>query len=288
MADTIKTHLGVYLKTPNETRWNCWFDSIKFLNIHFKKSPSKFYKVCDALSVNRFSKTDIDFLDEYLLVMEPLCVCLDVLQGEKHMYFGFLLPSITSLLQKYDQISKKHLTFCDSLVILLKNSVEKRFQHVLNDPFLLSAALSHPFFKTAWLINDNSDRKDRALSFFKESCLNMFEQQNIPESELSDSLSDDTNDFFDWSKNKSKLTLPLEQEISNFLTKSPTKNLDSLNETPTMKKVFIKYNTPLPSSAAVERVFSIGSAVLTKKRGKMTDVNFENILMLKCNKHIII
>lgn len=104
MADIVKTNLDVYLKTPNDTRWNSWFDAIKFLIIHFKKSPSKFYKICDALTDNRFSKTDIEFLEEYLLVMEPLCVCLDVLQGEKHMYFGYLLPSITSLKQKYDDI----------------------------------------------------------------------------------------------------------------------------------------------------------------------------------------
>ncbi|KAF0721233.1 Uncharacterized protein FWK35_00017411, partial [Aphis craccivora] len=47
--------------------------------------------------------------------------------------------------------------------------------------------------------------------------------------------------------------MSIKQEISNFLTKSPTKNLDSLTETPTVRKVFVKFNTPLPSSAAVER-----------------------------------
>jgi len=61
--------------------------------------------------------------------MEPLCICLDVLQGEKHTYFGFLLPSITTmLLQKYDDLSKKHLIYCDSLVDLIKTKAEKRFK----------------------------------------------------------------------------------------------------------------------------------------------------------------
>lgn len=88
--------------------------------------------------------------------------------------------------------------------------------------------------------------------------MEIFERQHISESDLSDS-DHDTNNFFNKSKNKSSLTLLLEQEISNFLTKSPTKNLDSLIETPTIRKVFIKFNTSLPSSAAVERVFSIGT-----------------------------
>jgi hypothetical protein len=285
IADIIKMNLGVYLKTPNQTRWNCWFDSSKFLLLHFKNSPSKFSKVCDALKLNRFSKNDLEFLEEYVVVMEPLCICLDVLQGEKNMYFGFLLPSITILLQKYDDIAKKNLIYCDSLVSLIKANVEKRFENFLTDPFLLSATVSHPFFKTIWL-TDN-DKKDRALSFFKKSCLEMFEQSNLPESEVSDSnMSDDANNYFNWSENKSKVDLSLEQEITRYLSKSPTKNLNILNEMPTVKKVFLKFNTPLPSSAAVERIFSIGGAVLSKKRGRMNDINFENVLMLKCNKSL--
>jgi len=66
----------------------------------------------------------------------------------KNMYFGFLLLSITMLIQIYDNFSRKHLIYCDSLAILLKNCVEKRFQKFLEDPFLLSAAVSHPYFKT--------------------------------------------------------------------------------------------------------------------------------------------
>ena len=50
------------------------------------------------------------------------------------------------------------------------------------DPFLLYALVSHPHFKTDWL--NNEDTKDRALSFFKQSCLGMFERQNISESKF--------------------------------------------------------------------------------------------------------
>jgi len=57
---------------------------------------------------------------------------------------------------------------------------------------------------------------------------------------------------------------------------------------PTIKKISFKFNTPLPSSAAVERIFSIGGVVLSKKRGKMDNKSFENVLMLKCNKFLII
>jgi len=58
--------------------------------------------------------------------------------------------------------------------------VEKRFENFLTDPFLLSATVSHPFFKTIW--QTDNDKKDKALSFFKKSCLEMFEQSNLPKS----------------------------------------------------------------------------------------------------------
>ena len=52
-------------------------------------------------------------------------------------------------------------------------------------------------------------------------------------------------------------------------------------------KLFIKYNTPLPSSAAVERLFSTASDVLRAKRSSLTASNFENLLFIKGNMDLI-
>jgi hypothetical protein len=60
----------------------------------------------------------------------------------------------------------------------------------------------------------------------------------------------------------------------------------TLHSTPILKKVLIKYNTSLPSSAPVEWIFSVGGAILSKKkRGKMNDEHFEKTMSLKCNKN---
>lgn len=39
--------------------------------------------------------------------MEPLAVALDILQSEENTYFGFLLPTVSILLSKYDDMLKK-------------------------------------------------------------------------------------------------------------------------------------------------------------------------------------
>lgn len=51
--------------------------------------------------------------------------------------------------------------------------------------------------------------------------------------------------------------------------------------------LFLKYNTPLPSSASVERVFSYGSDILRPKRAALAAPNFETLVFMKGNIHLL-
>lgn len=59
----------------------------------------------------------------------------------------------------------------------------------------------------------------------------------------------------------------VENEIDTFLSKSSQKDLSCFknDNLPILKNIFIKFNTPLASSAHIERVFSVVGTVLTKK-----------------------
>ena len=48
------------------------------------------------------------------------------------------------------------------------------------------------------------------------------------------------------------------------------------------------YNSAIPSSASMERLFSYAGMVLTKKCGCMTDDTFEQQLLLKTNRHLLL
>ncbi|KAG0693428.1 hypothetical protein GWK47_027517 [Chionoecetes opilio] len=51
--------------------------------------------------------------------------------------------------------------------------------------------------------------------------------------------------------------------------------------------LFIRYNTPVPSSAAVERLFSMGSDVMRPKRWSLTAKNLEKLVFLKGNMTLV-
>ena len=52
--------------------------------------------------------------------------------------------------------------------------------------------------------------------------------------------------------------------------------------------MFRYYNTGLPASAAVERLFSQAGLVFTAKRNRLTDKHFEMLVFLKVNKNVLV
>ena len=71
-------------------------------------------------------------------------------------------------------------------------------------------------------------------------------------------------------------------EVDKFLS-DLSRNLDSLRKFPTILKLFLRHNTPLPSSASVERLFSLGSQIYLPRRNRPSDSNFERQLLLRVN-----
>ena len=75
-------------------------------------------------------------------------------------------------------------------------------------------------------------------------------------------------------------TTKFELEALNFL-EEPRKDIDVLRSYPTIKQLFVRFNAVLPSSAAVERLFSFAGIITRPHRRNMGDKTFEKLLLLK-------
>ena len=72
--------------------------------------------------------------------------------------------------------------------------------------------------------------------------------------------------------------------VHEFLTVAPQRQVNpSCFAHKALKDIFIKSNTALPSSMAIERVFSNGKDILKSKRAGLSDTHFEMVLFLKAN-----
>jgi len=183
------------------------------------------------------------------------------------MYLGYLLPTVIQLQTKYKDLLKKKMDYCKPLILSIIEGIDKRFYSQLKDPFFIISSVSHPFFKTVWI--DNQDDKSEALTLFKEAAIHLSSLPISNHSQTSlgnQNFVDDKPSFFDWNSSQDSPEITtVENEINMYLSKSPQKDLLCFQNLPVLKNVFIQFNTPLPSSAPIERVFSVGGAVLTKK-----------------------
>ncbi|VVC27316.1 Ribonuclease H-like domain, partial [Cinara cedri] len=142
---------------------------------------------------------------------------LDILQGDKNVSLGYLLPTINALQKSLSEMN--NIIFCKPLVNSFQRGLNKRFMIYMQSKMCQIAAYS------------------------------------------------DTN-------------VDIKLLVNNYLSNG---NLKSPLEMPIiLKDMYIKYNT-VPSSAHVERLFSAGGQLLSKKRGSMADQNFEMSLLMKFN-----
>lgn len=79
----------------------------------------------------------------------------------------------------------------------------------------------------------------------------------------------------------------VEAEVERYLNGDQQEN-KILNEYPYIREVYLRHNTTLCSSAAIERVFSQSALIFTPRRNRIHSTNFEYALLLKLNKKLFL
>jgi hypothetical protein len=295
--EIISASLGCQLITPVPTRWNSYYDARRSFLLH---SVDKIDALCKALELPCFKEVEIAFLKEENRVLTPLAEGLDRLQGHTNpeSYMAFLFPTLFQLRHQYSKLtSDQSLKFCSPLAVQILGDISSRFA----DYFSFSdttrnatlATVTHPAFKLRWVASENSTTVDSVKQLFidslKEYCSLRMQKQSEQQTNVVDGLDSNTLDFFTFmddseTEHVSSTAMQSHAELEGLqYLKDNDKTLNSLQRYPAVREMFIKYNVALPSSAAVERLFSIGGMLGTAKRNRLKPALFESLLLQRVN-----
>ncbi|CAI6366810.1 unnamed protein product [Macrosiphum euphorbiae] len=281
-SEIIHTILNCSLKYPCPTRWNSLYDGITQL----LKYKDKLNLVLKELNV-KYSFKDIDFeyLEELAALLKPIAGALDFLQSENQCYYGQLLPTLYSLKTRLEMLKEKNFRHLANMITPLVNSLIKRFSDFFElSPSINEAILAtcfHPCYKLRWISNEYDHEKNRIQNLCINAAENIFNNDITNNSNSSDE--DDDNFIVYSSQPEAKTIKKADLEVVTFFN-DKAKSLNILNNYPIIKKLFIRFNSSLCSSAPVERMFSMAGFINNPTRNKLSDITFEKLVFLKGNK----
>jgi hypothetical protein len=132
---------------------------IPCINEFFYNFRKAFYEALSSskLRAYLFTTKECDSLYEYVTVMAPIAVNLDILQGDRQSYLGSLVPHIVHLKDELtdlrDRISGPPLVYIVELVVVLLRRLvaSDRFGPILENLDYQMAACFHPSYKLNWI-----------------------------------------------------------------------------------------------------------------------------------------
>ncbi|XP_025199104.1 uncharacterized protein LOC112597325 isoform X1 [Melanaphis sacchari] len=275
----------INFKTSNTTRWKRTYDVLLQMKnvLNEPNGLDKINQVLDCCEIQRFTPQEIQLINEYCDVMSPLADTLDFLQSEECVYMGYLLPSLYALEKKLRKFENGKLIYCEPLLQTIIESIKKRFESIWKKNELILASCLIPKFKLIWLNRYDQYLAEANLKALFDGTANA--KNEISGADTTDSEFNITQDFFCLPSNK-KPKSSSEDELQMYLN-SPSNDISMLPYYPNVMKVFFEYNTPMPSSTHVKRLFSTGMSRTTVKRNDICDELFEKLILLKQNQIVL-
>lgn len=294
-AEIIQSVLGKSIKRPTDTRWNSLYDSLKEI-LDSRRFMVELQAKLNIPQLQCLGDDDFRYIEEYLTCSEPVALAIDLLQGETEAYYGVMLPTILALKKKLNKLLTSEFQICLPIANTYLQSIEERFGQLLNvnNPHANNAALaalSYPKFKNRWFPCVDKDVQDGYLNYFKCHIMDYLGKTydgNAVSEELG--TNPPSEDFYDFGEENITEPSPPQNNISSmaetimgkYLTDKRC-SLDVLKCYPAVLHIFKKFNTPLPSSAHVERLFSYATMTNTPKCNRLSSKNFERRVILRAN-----
>ncbi|KAF3840281.1 hypothetical protein F7725_018998 [Dissostichus mawsoni] len=157
---------------------------------------------------------------------------------------------------------------------VIVGAIKTRFAAIIDSKEALLAAVSLPKFKLRW-VKDEA-RRDHIKVLLMSECRSLTTQEPaalMPDVPQPAAFASSEEDFFAFDLQPvTTADAPMSVE-----TESAPVSKNKKNRT--------RCNAPTPSSAPVERLFSLGNLVLTPKRNRLGDGRFQRLLLMRFNRH---
>ncbi|XP_029581019.1 uncharacterized protein LOC115169493 [Salmo trutta] len=269
------------LTAPSVSRWISEYSAVEKM---VSLPETKLMDVCDCFGVPRLLSYEIAFLKEYINVFKPLAFALELFQGEQKCFLGLVIPTVLTLKKKLCEKKTLALYLLDVINPVVE-AIDYRFKQLFASLDAKMATATTPQFRLWWL--PEAEREDMHLMLVAEATrLELAEATRLEPTDGAPISSDNVqseDEFFSFGPGTGNSDT--EEEVRRYL-EGTSKNLSCLKYFQRVRKLFLKFNAILPSSALVERLFSHNGNILTPKRNGLTDDQFEQVLLLRYNSKI--
>uniref|UniRef100_A0AAY4DRN2 Transposase n=1 Tax=Denticeps clupeoides TaxID=299321 RepID=A0AAY4DRN2_9TELE len=126
-SDIIEEIAQMRFVVPSVTRWRSEYHAIEKL---MSLPESQLNEICDQLKVAKLHPQETVFLKEYTAMLKPLAYSVNLHQGEKNCYFGYVIPTLLSLKAKLlEKLTQVH--FSTHIILEIIKAIDTRFAAVL-------------------------------------------------------------------------------------------------------------------------------------------------------------
>lgn len=265
-----------------DTRWFSKYEAVLDYLGKLEAKPdeiTEFYEEHKNDGIAKLAPRENNFLKEYVKVMKPLANACLMMQSEKSIDWGYHCPLVEKTIKSLEAI--ENLTHCNPLKAAVLEGMAVRFKDFKCTRNLVATML-HPAFKYSYVASKFEDV--HADDIVEKIVLDLDQTNADPPStpQVSAQAHRHLSFFYD-----DEDLDPQDSQEDNrtllgkyFLEGDKMLNVLLQPKYLKIKKLFIKYNTQLLSSASSERLFSLAKHIFTYLRINLTDENFEKMVIL--------
>lgn len=272
------------LAVPAMSRWTTEYAVVQKV---VSLGERELAKLCTRLELPHMQPEEAAFLGEYVAALHPLAFALELFQAEQKCYLGLVIPTVLSLKNKLSE-QRVAASYLGDVIGAVVAAIDERFQGLFASAEARFATATTPQFRLWWM--NASEREDMCSLLAAEA--SRVDPACVAQPELSHchrlAAIESEDDFFSYGPSKPATQIQQRgpaEEIRSYV-EGTGKSLECLQDFPRVKQLFLRYNTTLPSTAPVQRLFNHKGNLATSQRNILTDDYFEHVQLLRYNSNV--